>query len=115
MWECGMRCGMVGTLVTALALVVPLAGGTAGAETDPNSPKWFEEQIRPILASHCLSCHGPSKQESNLRLDTRSAILAGGDSGPAIVPHKPDESSLIEALKYESFEMPPEGQLQEPG
>lgn len=109
-----MRCGMVGTLVTALALVVPLAGGTAGAETDPNSPKWFEEQIRPILASHCLSCHGPSKQESNLRLDTRSAILAGGDSGPAVVPHKPDESSLIEALKYESFEMPPEGQLQEP-
>src|SRR5690606_33535802 len=61
--------------------------------------------------NHCFKCHGPDKQSGELRLDSRAAMLQGGDSGPAIVPGKPEESLLIEAVKYESFEMPPSGQL----
>ncbi len=80
----------------------PDAGGAAAA---------FEKHIRPLLATRCLECHGPQKQEGDLRLDTREAMLRGGDSGPAIVPGNPDQSLVIEAIAYESFEMPPAGKL----
>ncbi|MGV3609030.1 MAG: PSD1 and planctomycete cytochrome C domain-containing protein [Planctomycetaceae bacterium] len=67
--------------------------------------KQFEEQVRPLLIDHCLKCHGPEKQSGNLRLDTKAAILQGGDSGPALVPGKPSESLLWQRI--ESGEMPP--------
>ena len=53
------------------------------------------------------------KQKGSLRLDVREAVLAGGESGPVIVPGKPDESPLVEAIKWESLEMPPTGKLNE--
>lgn len=71
----------------------------------------FEQHIRPILVAKCLKCHGDKKQEGKLRLDSRAAMLAGGESGSSIVPGEAAESLLIEAIKYESFEMPPTGQL----
>ncbi|MBI2480457.1 MAG: DUF1549 domain-containing protein, partial [Planctomycetia bacterium] len=72
---------------------------------------YFEQQIRPILATKCVKCHGEKKQEGKLRLDSHEAMLKGGESGPSIVPGETSESLLIEAIKYESFEMPPTGQL----
>ena len=48
-----------------------------------------------------------------MRLDSRAAMLKGGESGPALVPGKPNESLMIEAMRYESYEMPPTGQLPE--
>ncbi len=81
------------------------------AESPAKASLYFEQNIRPLLATKCLKCHGEKKQEGHLRLDSRASILKGGDSGPAIVPGKPEESLLIEAIKYESFEMPPTGQL----
>jgi len=74
----------------------------------------FETHARPLLVSHCIRCHGESKQEAGLNLATRTGLLAGGESGPAIVPGKPDESLLLEALRYESYEMPPTGKLADP-
>ena len=71
----------------------------------------FEKHIRPTLVSQCLKCHGPKKQEGGLRLDSRGAILKGGESGPALVPGKPEQSLLLEALRYEGLEMPPEKKL----
>jgi hypothetical protein len=71
----------------------------------------FENHVRPLLVTHCIKCHGDAKQEGGLRLTTIEELLRGGESGPAIVAGKPDESLLIEALRYESFEMPPTGQL----
>jgi mono/diheme cytochrome c family protein len=68
-------------------------------------------KIRPVLAEKCFRCHGDNKQESSLRLDSRAGALKGGDSGAAVVPGKPEDSLLIEAIKYESFEMPPSGKL----
>jgi len=73
--------------------------------------KFFETHVRPLLAAKCFKCHGQEKQSGELRLDGRAAMLAGGESGESIVPGKPTESLLIEAINYESFEMPPDGKL----
>jgi hypothetical protein len=73
--------------------------------------QFFESKIRPIFVESCFGCHGEQKHKANLRLDTRDGMLTGGDSGPAVVPGNPDESLLINAVKYESFEMPPTGKL----
>ncbi len=73
--------------------------------------KQFEQHVRPLLERRCLKCHGDKKQEGGLRLDSWGAVLAGGESGPAIVSGEPDESVLIEAVNYASLEMPPDGRL----
>src|SRR5438046_501734 len=56
---------------------------------------FFEKRIRPLFVERCHKCHGPEKQTSGLRLDTRAGILDGGEHGPAVVPGKPEESLLI--------------------
>ena len=73
--------------------------------------RFFETQVRPVLLESCNGCHNAKKIKAGLRLDSRSAILAGGDSGPAIVPGDPEQSSLIAAIRYEGPEMPPKGKL----
>lgn len=87
----------------------------AAAERHSNSAgvEYFEKFVRPLLIRHCYECHsdGDQKQKGGLRLDVRAGWQAGGDSGPAVIPGKPDESLLISAVKYESYEMPPRGRL----
>ena len=73
----------------------------------------FESAVRPLLAEHCLRCHGPDRQRGGLRLDSRAAALAGGDAGPALVPGKPAESLLVKAVHYDELQMPPAGKLAE--
>ena len=76
------------------------------------SLEFFESKIRPLLVARCQRCHGPEKQEASLRLDSRASILKGGDSGPAIVPHEPDQSLMIDAIRYgDTHQMPPKQQL----
>lgn len=77
--------------------------------------EFFEKKIRPVLVEHCYKCHAQdaAARKGNLRLDTAAAARTGGDSGPAVVPGQPDESLLLSALKYDTFEMPPSGQLPE--
>lgn len=76
--------------------------------------RFFETDVRPLLVEHCQKCHGPKKQEAGLRLDSRQAILKGGDSGPAVVPGKPDESLLIGAVRHTGdVKMPPAGKLKD--
>src|SRR5437762_12728905 len=88
-------------------------GFAATPEPSREQVKFFEEKVRPILAENCYKCHGSDKQKGSLRLDVREAALAGGESGPVIVPGKPDQSPLVEAIKWESLEMPPTGKLSE--
>src|SRR5262245_66449089 len=67
--------------------------------------EFFEKKIRPVLATNCYGCHS-SKLKSpmgGLALDTRSGMLKGGVSGPAIVPGKPAESLLLRALRYKDL------------
>ena len=69
----------------------------------------YRTQIKPLLSEKCYSCHGALKQESELRLETRSLMIDGGDSGPAIQPGDPEQSLLIERISAEHADgrMPP--------
>ena len=80
---------------------------------DPKAIEFFENKIRPVLSQHCYSCHAVDAKsiKGGLLLDTRDAARKGGDSGPAVVPGSVDDSLIISALQYESFEMPPKGKL----
>ena len=71
--------------------------GVAISSAQDDEREFFEKRIRPVLATRCFGCHSDSKL-GGLRLDSRAALLAGGKSGPAIVPGKPDESLLIRAV-----------------
>lgn len=84
------------------------------ASADEDDIDFFETRIRPLLHEHCISCHGEKKQWSGLRVDSLSALLSGGDSGPAIVPGNPSTSLLIKAVhRSEGLEMPPDYKLTE--
>lgn len=74
--------------------------------------EFFEKEIRPLLAEHCYSCHSTQaeKNQAGLYLDSRKGLLTGGDSGAAILPGDSD-SLFLEAIRYESYEMPPKGKL----
>ena len=74
---------------------------------------FFKQRIEPVLEEHCYSCHSAAANsiKGGLRLDTRSAIRRGGESGPAVVPGKVEESLLLAALRYEGLEMPPNAKL----
>jgi uncharacterized small protein (DUF1192 family) len=75
---------------------------------DTDSLAFFENNIRPLLIENCVKCHGPKKSESGLRLDSKQAVLKGGESGPAVVAGKVEDSLLITAVRHEDgFEMPP--------
>ncbi len=100
---------VVFALVTLSAAQMP--GFAQDAPPSPEQVRFFESEVRPLLVEHCAKCHGPKKPKAGLRLDSRSAVLAGGDTGPAVVPGKPDESLLIEAITYKGPEMPPSGKL----
>jgi Uma2 family endonuclease/mono/diheme cytochrome c family protein len=94
-----------------LLLLLPLAPSSAPAASPPDSES-FERRVRPVLAEHCFSCHGPKKQMGGLRLDSRSAILKGGDSGPAVRPGDPEQSLLVRAVRRSGdLEMPPKTPL----
>ncbi|HWE38150.1 MAG TPA: PSD1 and planctomycete cytochrome C domain-containing protein [Isosphaeraceae bacterium] len=92
---------------------VPVVVARAADAPSDEQARFFEAKVRPILAGRCQKCHGPEKQKSGLRLDSRAGALAGGDLGPAVVPGKPDESLLIAAVRQEddNLKMPPSGKL----
>jgi mono/diheme cytochrome c family protein len=58
----------------------------------------YVRDVKPILTKHCVACHGAKLTKGGLRLDTSAAVHRGGKAGPAIVPGKSEESSLIEAV-----------------
>ncbi|HEV8549834.1 MAG TPA: c-type cytochrome domain-containing protein [Polyangiaceae bacterium] len=74
----------------------PTGAGTPPAAT-PSTPA-AAKSATAILSEHCAKCHGPEKQKSKLRVDSLAALLAGGKSGPAVVPGNPSGSALIQAL-----------------
>ena len=68
-----------------------------------------------MLVKHCYECHSRDAKEvgGKLLLDTRDGLRKGGESGPALVAGKPDESLIVQALRYDGLEMPPEKPLPE--
>src|SRR5688500_10879889 len=103
-------------LLSATLLLTICAPAIAGSP-DPAGVEFFEKKIRPVLVQHCYQCHSEGaaknkKLRGGLRLDSREAILKGGDSGPALVPGKVKEGHLLEALRYSGdVKMPPNSQL----
>lgn len=74
--------------------------------------EFFESKVRPILVNRCYECHSGERTEGGLSLESRKAILHGGDYGPAIEVGDPDESLIIDAVNYGDFyEMPPKSKL----
>lgn len=92
--------------VATILLATFFAGGSFAA--GPQNPQkftaeqfaFFEAKVRPVLIEHCIKCHGPAKQKSDLRLDSRSALLVGGNEGPSIKLGNPDQSILIQAIRH---------------
>jgi cytochrome c553 len=115
------RCGRWQRLLAVAVLFVARSGPVVADE--PSTPakqpptdaqiRFFEIRIRPLLADHCFQCHGPDKQKGNLRLDSRAAILAGGDLGAAVTLDSPEQSLLLKAVGYQDdrVQMPPKGKL----
>ncbi len=109
----------VGALSIMVALLASMQAGAAPPAPTAAEIDHFEKKIRPVLVEQCYSCHSAAAEEKNklrggLRLDSREALLAGGDSGPALVPGKPVESLLLQSLKYDGdVRMPPKGKLPE--
>ena len=90
-----------------------LAIGLSLVRAGAASADFFHQQVEPILRENCFKCHSHSadKIKGGLLLDSRSAALAGGDSGPVLVPGDPEKSLLVEAIRYanEELQMPPKG------
>lgn len=81
----------------------------------PEAVQFFEAKIRPVLIEHCYRCHSADGQgvRGGLAVDNRDALLAGGESGPAIVPGNLQESILWNAINHEDYRMPPKNKLPE--
>jgi mono/diheme cytochrome c family protein len=100
---------MKASLIASLALLS--AAPAWAAPPSPEAVEFFEKRVRPVLAEHCFSCHGPKKQKASLRLDSEAALLKGGESGKIVIPGDPDKSLLIRAIRHEGDTKMPEKKL----
>ena len=101
-------------LVCALVVLhsAPLAVASGAAPTAAQI-EFFETDVRPLLAEHCYQCHSSKAKPvfAKLHLDSPGGLARGSESGPVVVPGKPDESRLIQAVRGELMQMPPTGKL----
>jgi hypothetical protein len=98
-----------------VGLLLPLVSVPALPQAGPDEADFFEKKIRPVLAERCYSCHSAqaSKAKGQLRLDSREALLKGGDRGPSISAGDPGKSLLLAAVRHadDDLKMPPKGKL----
>ena len=105
-------------VLPAIFVISPIAALLAAAE-EPTADglNFFETKIRPVLVERCYKCHSAealrqNKLKGELQLDTREAVLKGGETGPGIVPGDVKASLLLQAIRHEkSLEMPPKSKL----
>ncbi len=101
----------LGLLFVAFAV----SGATLSAAPPPTAEgiEFFEKRIRPLLVENCYECHSGQKTKGGLALDTRDAVLKGGESGAVLVPGDPEKSRLIDAVRYRNrdLQMPPKRAL----
>ena len=106
------RRNLFGRLYLLLVFLLIRSAGLAEQRTD-----FFEKKIRPVLSKNCYECHSAKSKslKAGLLLDRKAGWVRGGKNGAVIHPGKPDESILMNALKYDNHElqMPPSGKLSE--
>ena len=91
------------------SLCLPALGAD---EPTAEQAEFFRSKVLPLLESRCFECHGAQDDiEGDLRLTSLKEMLAGGESGAAVAPGEPDRSLIIQAVRYETFQMPPRDKL----
>jgi len=102
-------------LITCATGMLMASAPARAMEMTPEQRTFFESKIRPVLVKQCYECHSADAKKlgGKLLLDAPSEMIAGGESGPSLIPGKPDESLIIQALRYDGIEMPPKNKLPE--
>ncbi|HMJ89554.1 MAG TPA: PSD1 and planctomycete cytochrome C domain-containing protein, partial [Candidatus Acidoferrum sp.] len=99
-------------MFASIALML-VAGVSMHAASLRGDDQFFRAKVEPIFREHCYKCHSHSaeKIKGGLVLDSRAALLTGGDSGASIVPGSPEKSLLLAAVSYtnDDLQMPPKG------
>ena len=100
-------------VLVSVSVVVPDLVAQDDNKTEPTEAQisFFNDEVLPILTKSCFKCHTGDNVKGKFHMDNRGALLAGGESGEAISVDSPEDSLLISAFNYESFEMPPSGKL----
>ena len=102
------------TIVVFASLVLSIAPSPAAARpTIRRASRFSNRKSGRCWSRECYTCHSATAKavKGGYRLDTRDGLRAGGDSGPAVVPGKPDESPMLDALRHDGLAMPPKGKL----
>lgn len=101
-----------------MASLLACSANPTWAQSQENQPtpegiQFFETKIRPVLVEHCYRCHSNDGvgTRGGLAVDSRDALLAGGESGPSIVPGNLEDSVLWDAITYKGLKMPPKNPL----
>jgi hypothetical protein len=105
----------VNRALPAVCLILAAAGSTVNGQ-QRKDVEYFEKHVRPVLAGNCYPCHGPAAKTAfgNFRMASRETVLRGGDTGPAVVPGRPEDSLLIKAIRHDgAIKMPPSGRLKQ--
>jgi len=90
-----------------------LSSGNVLADDGPAAMEFFEKDVRPLLVKQCYECHSAGDVDGGLNLDSKAGVSSGGDSGVAVVAGAPEQSLLIEAVRYKNqdLQMPPKGRM----
>ena len=99
----------------AFALLIGTSFATPLRAADPPiDDEYFEKKVRPILVANCISCHGKEKQKADLRLDSREAMLKGGENGPSLRPGDPEKSAIVRSIRFDGeIKMPKKGKMKD--
>ncbi|NQW49328.1 MAG: hypothetical protein HQ464_16330, partial [Planctomycetes bacterium] len=105
-------------IVVGLCLEPSVSGQSRAAAAPPSEaadqrgPVRFQDELLPLFAANCLACHNSKTSEGGLSLETVATIVAGGDSGPGVVPGMPAASTLLVRAAHrdpDADTMPPQG------
>ena len=97
------------SLVIANVIFITTGFTVAAQELSTEQLNFFEAKIRPVLIKECYGCHSAKTgaTKGGLMVDSKEALVLGGDSGPAVVAGNLDESLLWSAINHEDYNMPP--------
>ena len=106
-----LSCRLFGSTARVNLVFAFAACFAAAVGAEELAKDYFANEIRPLLETHCVKCHSGPNAKAGLKLTNRQSLLDGGDSGSAINLKEAADSLLIDAINYQSYEMPPTGQL----